>query len=250
MPEGQATPKQGSTWPEPPWRGGDRSPRENTVRLRLLADSCQPSHRAFHAPSGTDEIALAVEGWRVARSHHQIGTVGSNAIMNDAPVQVHVEAEHSRECDRALDRQCCRFLSFTITVRSDGGPITLDPTGPATREFLAARFGTPRSTFSCSLSSPPLLEIAGCFAFWSWQLLAVPCGALPGRPRLGAVGGQSKRFADRLFRLPSCRTRCSRHLLPFFRACIEHPLGLTGATRRQAAKVWRRPGRGAFHPLM
>jgi hypothetical protein len=40
------------------------------------------------------------------------------------------------------ERHCCRFLSFAITVSPDGGPITLDLTGPAgTREFLAAMFG-------------------------------------------------------------------------------------------------------------
>ena len=37
------------------------------------------------------------------------------------------------------ERQCCRFLRFTMTVEPDDGPITLDLTGPAgTREFLAA----------------------------------------------------------------------------------------------------------------
>jgi hypothetical protein len=42
------------------------------------------------------------------------------------------------------ERQCCRFLSFTITVSPDGGPITLDLTGPAgTREFLGAILGMP-----------------------------------------------------------------------------------------------------------
>jgi hypothetical protein len=42
------------------------------------------------------------------------------------------------------ERQCCRFLSFTIIVNPDGGPITLDLTGPAgTREFLAAMFDVP-----------------------------------------------------------------------------------------------------------
>src|SRR5262245_55354341 len=44
---------------------------------------------------------------------------------------------------RAVDaeRQCCRFLQFSITVDADGGPITLDLTGPAgTREFLSALF--------------------------------------------------------------------------------------------------------------
>jgi hypothetical protein len=50
-------------------------------------------------------------------------------------------AEIARSVD--AERQCCRFLSFAITVSPDGGPITLDLTGPAgTREFLAAIFGT------------------------------------------------------------------------------------------------------------
>ena len=42
------------------------------------------------------------------------------------------------------ERQCCRFLSFTISVSPDGGPITLDLTGPGgTREFLSAMIGAP-----------------------------------------------------------------------------------------------------------
>ena len=42
------------------------------------------------------------------------------------------------------ERQCCRFLQFTVTVEPDEGPITLDLTGPAgTREFLAAMFDLP-----------------------------------------------------------------------------------------------------------
>ena len=41
------------------------------------------------------------------------------------------------------ERQCCRFLSFTIVVKPDGGPITVDLTGPSgTREFLSAFPGT------------------------------------------------------------------------------------------------------------
>lgn len=37
------------------------------------------------------------------------------------------------------ERQCCRFLRFRITVEPDGGPISLELTGPAgTREFLSA----------------------------------------------------------------------------------------------------------------
>jgi hypothetical protein len=37
------------------------------------------------------------------------------------------------------ERQCCRFLRFLVTVEPDGGPITLDISGPpGTREFLDA----------------------------------------------------------------------------------------------------------------
>ena len=40
-----------------------------------------------------------------------------------------------------LERQCCRFLQFTITVEPDGGPIQLDLTGPSgTHGFVAALF--------------------------------------------------------------------------------------------------------------
>ena len=36
------------------------------------------------------------------------------------------------------ERQCCRFLRFTLTVEPDGGPVILELTGPAgTREFIA-----------------------------------------------------------------------------------------------------------------
>ena len=36
------------------------------------------------------------------------------------------------------ERRCCRFLHFVITVEPDGGPISLELSGPAgTREFLA-----------------------------------------------------------------------------------------------------------------
>ena len=47
------------------------------------------------------------------------------------------------EIARTVDaeRQCCRFLRFTVSVEPDDGPITLDLTGPAgTRDFLAAMF--------------------------------------------------------------------------------------------------------------
>jgi hypothetical protein len=37
------------------------------------------------------------------------------------------------------ERQCCRFLRFHITVEPDGGPISLELTGPpGTREFVSA----------------------------------------------------------------------------------------------------------------
>lgn len=37
------------------------------------------------------------------------------------------------------ERQCCRFLRFTLTVEPGEGPIVLDLTGPAgAREFVAA----------------------------------------------------------------------------------------------------------------
>ena len=39
------------------------------------------------------------------------------------------------------ERQCCRFLRFTVAVEPADGPISLDLTGPTgTREFLAAMF--------------------------------------------------------------------------------------------------------------
>lgn len=38
-----------------------------------------------------------------------------------------------------LERHCCRFLRFTITIEPDGGPMTLDLTGrPGARDFVAA----------------------------------------------------------------------------------------------------------------
>ena len=36
------------------------------------------------------------------------------------------------------ERRCCQFLRFVITVEPDGGPVTLELSGPAgTREFVA-----------------------------------------------------------------------------------------------------------------
>ena len=37
------------------------------------------------------------------------------------------------------ERQCCRFLRFRVIVEPDGGPVSLELTGPpGTREFLTA----------------------------------------------------------------------------------------------------------------
>jgi hypothetical protein len=44
-----------------------------------------------------------------------------------------------------LERQCCAFLRFRLTVEPGGGPIWLELTGPpGTGEFLAAELGPPR----------------------------------------------------------------------------------------------------------
>jgi hypothetical protein len=40
-----------------------------------------------------------------------------------------------------VERECCRFLRFTVTVEPDEGSVVVDLTGPAgTRDFLAAMF--------------------------------------------------------------------------------------------------------------
>ena len=40
-----------------------------------------------------------------------------------------------------LERQCCPFMRFCVTVESDNGPIWLEMTGPeGTKEFLATIF--------------------------------------------------------------------------------------------------------------
>ena len=41
-----------------------------------------------------------------------------------------------------VERQCCPFLRFRLTVEPAGGPLWLELTGPpGTREFLAAEVG-------------------------------------------------------------------------------------------------------------
>lgn len=55
------------------------------------------------------------------------------------PVEDDILSEIARTVD--AERQCCRFLQFTITIEPDGGPVTLDLTGPhGTQEFLSAMF--------------------------------------------------------------------------------------------------------------
>jgi hypothetical protein len=41
-----------------------------------------------------------------------------------------------------LERQCCPFLRFRLTIEADGGPLCLEMTGPAgTKEFLLDTLG-------------------------------------------------------------------------------------------------------------
>src|SRR6266571_2728920 len=41
-----------------------------------------------------------------------------------------------------LERQCCAFLRFRLTVEPGGGPVWLELTGPAgTKEFFGSVFG-------------------------------------------------------------------------------------------------------------
>ena len=49
------------------------------------------------------------------------------------------DAEILQRIARAMgaERQCCRFLTFTLTAEADAGPIWLEVTGPdGTRAFL------------------------------------------------------------------------------------------------------------------
>lgn len=40
-----------------------------------------------------------------------------------------------------LERQCCPFLQFRVTVAAGGGPISVEVTGPAgTKDFLLSTF--------------------------------------------------------------------------------------------------------------
>jgi hypothetical protein len=52
----------------------------------------------------------------------------------------------------AVERRCCRFLSFRLTLEPDGGPLWMEVTGPeGTQEFLR----------SVLFSDPPALTTTG-----------------------------------------------------------------------------------------
>jgi|SRR5262245_818360 len=71
-------------------------------------------------------------------------STGRTELAEGLRLHFAANAEILGEIARSVEaeRQCCRFLSFTITISPDGGPITLDLKGPAgTREFLTAMFG-------------------------------------------------------------------------------------------------------------
>ncbi len=70
-----------------------------------------------------------------ATAHEE--TTGGHVFTFDA------SSETLRMLTAAVDaeRQCCRWLRFTLTVEPDGGPIMLTLSGPAgAREFLSALF--------------------------------------------------------------------------------------------------------------
>jgi hypothetical protein len=65
------------------------------------------------------------------------------ALPSGFRLRFRAEGDILSEIARTVDaeRQCCRFLQFTVTVQPDDGPVTLDLTGPqGTREFLSAMF--------------------------------------------------------------------------------------------------------------
>jgi hypothetical protein len=79
-------------------------------RERLLSELLRRAHEHEEFPDG-----------------HRLRFAPSDDIL--AIIARTVEAE----------RQCCRFLRFQITVEQDGGPISLELSGPpGTREFISA----------------------------------------------------------------------------------------------------------------
>lgn len=71
--------------------------------------------------------------WQGAQSHEE--------LPHGLRLQFAVTDDLLETIARTIDaeRQCCRFLRFGMTVEPDGGPITLELTGPSgTRECLSA----------------------------------------------------------------------------------------------------------------
>ena len=65
--------------------------------------------------------------------HHELTEHGLRVRFSPATDAV---ATIARVVD--AERQCCRFLRFVITVEPDGGPCSLELSGPpGTREFIA-----------------------------------------------------------------------------------------------------------------
>jgi hypothetical protein len=90
---------------------------------------------------------LSPEALKARRENLLDGLLQRSTQRTDLPDGVRLrfapDGEILREIARTVEaeRQCCRFLSFVVTVSPDGGPVTLDVTGPAgTREFLSVMF--------------------------------------------------------------------------------------------------------------
>ena len=80
-------------------------------------------------------LGLLSELWNLADSHEP--------LPEGMRVRFAAAAGTLSAIARAVEaeRQCCRFLTFSITVEPDNGPMLLDLTGPpGTRAFLAALF--------------------------------------------------------------------------------------------------------------
>jgi hypothetical protein len=94
-----------------------------------LPIACTLSHEALQARRDgllTDLLQRAERREFIGEGLRVTFSAGAGTLATLARV---VEAE----------RHCCRFLRFVITVDPDGGPVSLELSGPAgTREFIAA----------------------------------------------------------------------------------------------------------------
>ena len=80
------------------------------------------------------------------------------------------DAETLEAIAQAVDaeRQCCRFLRFSITMGPEGGPMFLELTGPpGTREFLDALLDRNRSQETTAMAFSPALRIRSGVALWT-----------------------------------------------------------------------------------